>query len=87
MNKQMNDIKSFFRDNFQRPVSTSSSEKPRIEFIDLAKGICIILVVIFHFDVDIPLLRPMRMPLYFILSGLFFKDYGGFINFLTKKNE
>lgn len=36
-------------------------------------------------NVDFPGLRGMRMPLYFILSGLFFKDYGGFLNLLVKK--
>lgn len=27
----------------------------------------------------------VRMPLYFMLSGIFFKDYGGFFNLLEKK--
>lgn len=59
----------------------------RIEFIDLAKGICIILVVLLHIvpSANIPELRFIRIPLYFILSGLFFKDYGSFRNFLKKK--
>lgn len=40
----------------------------RIEFIDLAKGICIILVVIGHCGVshDIPGYEMVRMPLYFM---------------------
>ena len=61
--------------------------KKRIEFIDLAKGVCILLVIMMHTDVnvDFPGLRGMRMPLYFILSGLFFKDYVGFLNLLVKK--
>lgn len=59
----------------------------RIEFIDLAKGICILLVVVGHVGVNIaiPGLESVRMPLYFILSGLFFKSYGGVKNFLIKK--
>ena len=59
----------------------------RIEFIDLAKGVCIILVVAFHTELTAHLvyLKALRMPLYFILSGLFFKDYGSFIVFLEKK--
>ncbi len=65
------------------------NEKKRIEFIDLAKGVCIILVVLLHMDLPIdnaiPLLRNIRMPLYFILSGLFFKTYGGFKNLFLKK--
>ena len=34
---------------------------------------------------DFPGLRALRMPLYFMLSGLFFKDYGSFFNFTEKK--
>lgn len=61
----------------------------RIEFIDLAKGICIILVVIGHCGapLNIPGLEIVRMPLYFILSGLFFKDYGGGHNFFIRKTN
>ena len=33
------------------------------------------------------LARCFRMPLYFILSGLFFKDYGGFRYFFVKKTN
>ena len=61
----------------------------RIEFIDLAKGICIIWVIIAHTGVDIPIpiLAYARMPLYFILSGLFFKDYGSLKNLTIKKTN
>ena len=61
----------------------------RIEFIDLAKGVCIILVVLGHCGAPIPIpgLEIVRMPLYFILSGLFFKDYGGGYNFFIKKTN
>ncbi len=61
----------------------------RIEFIDLAKGICIILVVLGHSGapINIPGFEIVRMPLYFILSGLFFKDYGGGYNFLIRKTN
>lgn len=63
-----------------------SDTKPRIEFIDLAKGLCIIIVIINHIrPFDIPGFQSMRMPLYYILSGLFFKDYGGFVSLLIKK--
>lgn len=50
----------------------------RIEFIDLAKGVCILLVICYHCGlVNIfPGDKQLRMPLYFVLSGLFFKDYG-----------
>ena len=61
----------------------------RIEFIDLAKGVCIILVVIGHCGapINIPGFEIVRMPLYFILSGLFFKDYGGGYNFFIRKTK
>lgn len=65
------------------------SEKNRIEFIDLAKGICILLVVAIHsvpdLDEYLPFLPYVRMPLYFCLSGLFYKDYGSFKHFTVKK--
>jgi len=56
-------------------------------FIDLAKGICIILVVMYHHDVfdNLPGIFELRMPLYFVLSGLFFKNYGSYFVFLEKK--
>lgn len=55
----------------------STSTAKRIDFIDLAKGICIFMVVIGHCNVpiNIPGYEIVRMPLYFILSGLFFKTY------------
>ena len=64
----------------------------RIQYIDLAKGFCIILVVLYHvlqhFHVKseyVYLLSTFRMPLYFLLSGLFFKEYEGFLGFLLRK--
>lgn len=61
----------------------------RIDFIDLAKGVCIILVVMGHCGTPIgfPGFEIVRMPLYFILSGLFFKDYGGGYNFFIRKSN
>ena len=71
-----------------------NSDMGRIAWIDLAKGICIFLVVFHHVTValnmDYPLsieLTSFRMPLYFILSGLFFKQYEGFIGFLKRKTN
>lgn len=62
----------------------------RIEFIDLAKGVCIIWVILWHvhiMPVYIPGFNSVRMPLYFILSGLFFKTYGGFKELVIKKTN
>lgn len=65
----------------------------RIEFIDLAKGFCIILVVMHHaamyanidnFD-NYDFLKNCRIPLYFCLSGIFYKTYDGFFDFAKRK--
>lgn len=66
------------------------SDNKRIAFIDLAKGFCILLVVATHTMGAIPvniLFSSFRIPLYFFLSGLFFKTYGGGYNFLIKKTN
>ena len=63
----------------------------RIDFIDLTKGLCIILVVMLHvggafgkFDSG-ALLTCFCMPLYFFVSGLFFKSYEGLTSFVIQK--
>ena len=70
----------------------NQSIKPRIEWIDTAKGICILLVVYSHVYMgDHPAFLHFqdyfRMPLYFLLSGLFFKTYNNFHNFFIKKTN
>lgn len=65
----------------------------RIDFIDLTKGLCIILVVMMHvggtFDglTTGRVLSSFTMPLYFFVSGLFFKSYEGFAGFLLRKTD
>ena len=68
------------------------STTKRIEYIDLAKGMCILLVVLSHmmayYKVSFPydsVLKCFRMPLYFFLSGVFFKQYEGFWGFFKRK--
>jgi fucose 4-O-acetylase-like acetyltransferase len=75
------------------------TRKKRIEWIDLAKGFCILLVMWWHIKelysnrgfTDRNYLLYMgtyfRMPLYFFLSGLFFKTYSGYMDFLTRKTN
>lgn len=70
--------------------SSVMAQGQRIEFIDLAKGICITLVVLYHVFGDlsgdiINMMTLFRMPLYFVLSGLFFKQYSGLWSFFKKK--
>lgn len=81
-------------EDLRLPASIYASEphpttKKRLEFIDLAKGICIILVVCLHCKCEFidgsKWLLLLRMPLYFILSGMFFKDYGGYLVSIEKK--
>jgi fucose 4-O-acetylase-like acetyltransferase len=75
------------------PATPTTVAKPRYAFVDLAKGICIMLVV-WHHVVSTwgletyPLketVSTFRMPLYFFLSGLFFKEYAGFFDFSRRK--
>lgn len=68
-------------------LTLDSSKKERLHYIDLAKGVCITLVIVGHtgLSITIPGLDAIRMPLYFILSGLFFKDYGGLGRLFKKK--
>ncbi len=69
----------------------------RIEYFDLMKGICIALVVISHCyeELDIrvgnehlwSMLEHLRMPLYFFLSGMFFKEYSCLLDFVIRKTN
>lgn len=69
------------------------TNKKRIEFIDLAKGLCILLVVWGHSlgplgSIDSRFVwgtSLFRMPIYFFLSGLFFKTYESFGGFVKRK--
>lgn len=70
-------------------------DKKRIEYFDLMKGVCIALVVVTHcaeeFDLKLggervwSMLEHLRMPLYFFLSGMFFKEYSCFLDFVVRK--
>jgi len=73
-------------------TSPIAAKKTRIEYIDLAKGMCIFLVVLFHLSSKLHIQYPLgnymilfRMPLYFFLSGCFFKPYEGFVDFMKRK--
>lgn len=68
--------------------------KKRIEYIDLAKGICIFLIVIQHvtyyYQIEYPfneMIESFTLPLFFFLSGIFFKEYGGFSDFCIRKTN
>ena len=63
----------------------------RIDFVDLTKGVCIILVVMTHIGGAFELLDRgsmlscFRMPLYFFISGVFFKPYEALSGFILRK--
>lgn len=67
-------------------------EKKRIQFLDLAKGLCILQIVILHclqpLEKEMPVLEfvgYVPMPLFYFLSGLFFKDKERINLFLYKR--
>jgi polysaccharide biosynthesis protein PslL len=63
----------------------------RIAFIDIAKGIGILLVVLAHNDLQAyapfvhQFIYAFHMPLFFFLSGMFFKPEIGFVELLKKR--
>ena len=59
----------------------------RIDYIDSAKGICMLLVVMVHTGVPEPVwnLYELDVPAFFVYSGYFFLPDGGYRAFLVKK--
>lgn len=67
------------------PAASGASERQRLGWVDVAKGLCILLVVLFHSTLGvekdlgaetwmhavIEWARPFRMPDFFLISGLF----------------
>ncbi len=67
----------FLRNNFCRPASayTLPDGRRRLAFVDLAKGIAIIMVMLTHTHEFSPVgFSLYRVPLYWIVCGLFFKE-------------
>ena len=67
---------------------------PRIAYIDFMKCLCIMLIVMYHIDHEffnylIPrlndALQAFRLPMYYFISGIFFKLYDGFADFTRRK--
>ncbi len=65
----------------------------RIEYIDIAKGIGILLVVMAHNDFGLvspffyKFIYAFHMPLFFFVSGMFFKDGQPFLSLLRRRFE
>lgn len=75
-------------------TTSPSAARPRLAFIDLMKGICIILIVAGHVDLKLfaalgdhadRMFQTFRVPMYYFISGIFFKRYNGFGDFTRKK--
>jgi fucose 4-O-acetylase-like acetyltransferase len=86
MLNEINGIKNFLK-------NLDMNKKRRIEYIDIAKGIAMLLIVIQHvltyYPQKLQVLEPFfsgfRVPVFFVLSGLFFSSYSSFKLFLIKK--
>lgn len=74
--------------------SMATVDKPRIHYIDFMKGLCILFIVVSHTDSTIFALlgknlnftlESFRIPMYYFISGIFFKTYEGLNDFVRKK--
>ena len=75
-------------------MAESNRQTQRLPFIDLMKGLCIVLIVTGHVDTGLfealgantdRMFQTFRVPMYYFLSGIFFKRYDGFFDFTRKK--
>jgi len=66
----------------------------RIAYIDFMKCLCIMLIVMYHIEHDFfnylapnlnNALQAFRLPMYYFISGIFFKHYSGFADFTRRK--
>ncbi len=69
-------------------------EKKRIPYIDFMKCLCIMLIVMYHIDHSFfnylaphlnDALQAFRLPMYYFISGIFFKLYSGYADFTRRK--
>ena len=74
-----------------KPISKATVVEKRVEYVDIAKGIGIILVVMGHNDFALispfahKLIYSFHMPMFFFMSGMFFKPDLPFWNFLQNR--
>ena len=70
------------------------TSQPRIAYIDFMKCLCIMLIVMYHINHDFfnelapnlnDALQAFRLPMYYFISGVFFKLYRGFFDFTRRK--
>jgi fucose 4-O-acetylase-like acetyltransferase len=74
-----------------KPVSKVTTATKRVAYIDIAKGIGIILVVMGHNDFALispfahKLIYSFHMPMFFFMSGMFFKPEVPFWSFPSNR--
>ena len=68
--------------------------RERIAYIDFMKCLCIMLIAMYHIDHDFfnylapnlnNALQAFRLPMYYFISGIFFKLYDGYADFTRRK--
>lgn len=64
---------------------TIQQAKERIDYLDIAKAIGITLVVLRHCSISIGVFAMFHMPLFFIISGMFFREGNGFVKMVKNK--
>lgn len=75
------------------PPQTTPFQRPRIDYIDIAKGIGILLVVMGHNDFSLlspylfKLIYSFHMPMFFFMSGIFFKPELPFLALFRRRFE
>ncbi len=81
-------------------MATFAFEKNRLDFVDLAKGIGMLMVIYLHITINYPdsvntysgshwdvFVHSMFMPIFFLLSGLFFSIKQPFKEWMKKKSK
>lgn len=63
----------------KREISTIDKRKERVTYVDFAKGVTILFVIIGHMSQISIILKyfifSFHMPMFFLTSGLFIRDY------------
>src|SRR6266498_1330637 len=74
-----------------KPIANAAALAKRVQYIDIAKGIGIVLVVMGHNDFALispfahKLIYSFHMPMFFFMSGMFFKPNLPFWSFLQNR--
>jgi len=90
-NKDLSMIQEAQSQELSKPISTPAALAKRVEYIDIAKGIGNIFVVMGHNDFALispfahKLIYSFHMPMFFFMSGMFFKPDTPFWTFLWNR--